>query len=76
MGLSRLLQRLLMKFEGCLKKVSSVFQENFKHSFKDVSMMFNEKLVWNFVLHGPHHSYPGLFLYMHENKVKFILKLR
>ena len=27
---------VLRKFQGCLKKVSSVFQENFIKSFKDV----------------------------------------
>jgi len=28
------------KFQGCLKKVSSVVQENFKNGFKGVPKMF------------------------------------
>ena len=31
---------ILRKFKGCLKKVSSVFQENFNRSVKGVSRMF------------------------------------
>ena len=50
---------LLRKLKGCLKKVSSVFQENFKHNFKGASKMFNEVLLCIFVLRGPHRSYPS-----------------
>ena len=31
---------VLRKFQGCLKKVSIVFQENFKRSVNGVSRMF------------------------------------
>ena len=55
---------ILWKFKGCLKKVSSVFRENFKQSFKGVSKMVNEVLFCYFVLHGSHRSFPkeGLFV--------------
>ena len=49
---------ILRKFQGCLIKVSSVFQENckFQGCFKNVSMKF---CLTNLMLHGSHRSYPS-----------------
>ena len=49
---------VLRKLKWYLKKVSSVFSENFKQSFNSVSKIFNKILFCNFVLFGSHRSYP------------------
>ena len=45
--------------QGCLNKVSSVFQENFKQSFKGVSSMFQCFSI--LLLPGSHRSYPSIW---------------
>ena len=40
---------VLRRFQGCLKKVSRVFQENFKNSFKGVSKKFLRSFFFQFV---------------------------
>ena len=41
---------VLRKFQGCLKKVPSVFQENFIKSFRDVSKIFKwRRFFCNFI---------------------------
>ena len=56
-GVSRQFQRWFKEDSSVLKKVSIVFQENFKQNCKGVSKMFNGVLLCNFVLYGSHHSF-------------------
>ena len=50
----------LRKFQGWLKKVSSVFRENVTKSFKGVSKKFLSSFVFAILLlHGSHRSYPS-----------------
>ena len=51
---------VLRNFQGCVEKVSSVFQENFNKKFqgrfKNVSMKFCFAILFS---HGSHRSYPS-----------------